>query len=729
MFSANALNHALSRIPTLPQDFYSRPMNARLNATTVSGLASLEQIQQVITAVNQTLADGGTFADFKRLIRQNPDLLVLPDHRLDNIFRTNIQTAYNRSRREQQEQDQRRVYWRYSAINDVRTRPLHRQWNGTVLHRDHPWWRTHYPPCGYRCFLPETVIQGDLRGAIRRKYFGIAVEIFTVGGKTVRLTGNHPVLSSRGWIRADMLNSGDNLLSYSNPVHLVDVSGDAVKMDNDQAVTSAKNLFEAIWGQTFAFADGSSLKFNGDLFANNCEVEIDVNQSGLMIKAKSKFGTGTKQEFFVGRNNPCFANSSAGGMTLHFAGDRDFVFSEDSGDIPFGCSGNQGQHIAPHVRRLIKVKDLALQVVIRFPGGLPGSSALASDATRSLFDGLPLDQFRLATVADDNAMFSEYSIQGRAADAGLYGYLLEAYAGLVGVDPVLSIRKFDFSGHVYDFQSTEGVVIADGIVAHNCRCSVISLTHEQASKMGITEDDSLPDGQPDAGWSHGPEQSELTQRDLLSAATKEAAVNHPSAVDAIQQFERRNLATETAADALDKALPDLSPKMLGKLPDAVDKAVALGVTDPSGLLIAAEYLEGKGSDLNNLIVRAERDPAVAIAATTIKDSLKVLKDAAPNRGVVDVTVSAFDVADLHTGTVFQLGSNLVGNAGLTTTATTVLRFKSGGVNLSAFGFDPSVLLLAGSVYQVEATRQEGGLIILVLALSSDPPTTTFYPSL
>ncbi len=247
--------------------------------------------------------------------------------------------------------------------------------------------------------------------------------------------------------------------------------------------------------------------------------------------------------------------------------------------------------------------------------------------------------------------------------------------------------------------------------------------------MGITEDDSLPDGQPDTGWSHGPEQSELTQRDLLSAATKEAAVNHPSAVDAIQQFERRNLATETAADALDKALPDLSPKMLGKLPDAVDKAVALGVTDPSGLLIAAEYLEGKGSDLNNLIVRAERDPAMAIAATTIKDSLKVLKDAAPNRGVVDVTVSAFDVADLHTGIVFQLGSNLVGNAGLTTTATTVLRFKSGGVNLSAFGFDPSVLLLAGSVYQVEATRQEGGLIILVLALSSDPPTTTFYPSL
>lgn len=146
-----ALRVALARTPLLPQAYYSLPPEARLNATTVSGLASLEQIRHVIDAVNQTLASGGTFADFQAAVRRRPDLLHLPDHRLDNVFRTNIQTAYNQGRMNQQLQDTRRVYWMYSAINDSRTRPAHRAWNGTILHRDHPWWRTHYAPCGYRC--------------------------------------------------------------------------------------------------------------------------------------------------------------------------------------------------------------------------------------------------------------------------------------------------------------------------------------------------------------------------------------------------------------------------------------------------------------------------------------------------------------------------------------------------------------------------------------------------
>jgi hypothetical protein len=39
----------------------------------------------------------------------------------------------------------------YDAINDSRTRPNHTAMDNTILHRDDPWWRTHYPPCGYRC--------------------------------------------------------------------------------------------------------------------------------------------------------------------------------------------------------------------------------------------------------------------------------------------------------------------------------------------------------------------------------------------------------------------------------------------------------------------------------------------------------------------------------------------------------------------------------------------------
>ena len=72
--------------------------------------------------------------------------------RLDTIFRTNIQTAYNAGRYHQMQQvKERRPYWRYSAVNDSRTRPAHRAVHGKIFPADHPFWDTWYPPNGFRC--------------------------------------------------------------------------------------------------------------------------------------------------------------------------------------------------------------------------------------------------------------------------------------------------------------------------------------------------------------------------------------------------------------------------------------------------------------------------------------------------------------------------------------------------------------------------------------------------
>ena len=44
-----------------------------------------------------------------------------------------------------------RPWLRCVAIPDARTRPGHAGWHGTVPRRDHPAWKTHYPPCGRNC--------------------------------------------------------------------------------------------------------------------------------------------------------------------------------------------------------------------------------------------------------------------------------------------------------------------------------------------------------------------------------------------------------------------------------------------------------------------------------------------------------------------------------------------------------------------------------------------------
>ncbi|MCO8103139.1 phage head morphogenesis protein [Acinetobacter indicus] len=145
-----ALRYAQQRKILLPDEFYSLDLKTRQMATTVSFLSSLEQIETVIKAANKAIADGGTFKDFQKLIKESD--IILPKHYLDNVFRTNIQSAYGHGRWQQQQRNKaKRPYLMYSAINDSRVRPSHLALYRIVLPIDHPFWLTHYPPLGYRC--------------------------------------------------------------------------------------------------------------------------------------------------------------------------------------------------------------------------------------------------------------------------------------------------------------------------------------------------------------------------------------------------------------------------------------------------------------------------------------------------------------------------------------------------------------------------------------------------
>lgn len=145
-----ALEYAHNKKIVLPDEFYSMDLKTRQMATTVSFLSSLEQIETVIKAVNKSIADGGTFNDFQKLIADSE--IILPKHYLDNVFRTNIQNAYGHGRWQQQQRNKaKRQYLMYSAINDSRVRPAHLALNRIVLPIDHPFWLTHYPPLGFRC--------------------------------------------------------------------------------------------------------------------------------------------------------------------------------------------------------------------------------------------------------------------------------------------------------------------------------------------------------------------------------------------------------------------------------------------------------------------------------------------------------------------------------------------------------------------------------------------------
>lgn len=150
----------------LPNEYYSslEKLHRQLSFS-IAGVASLDQLQLILDSLTDSVANGTTFAEWQK----NVDVksLGLPKHRLDNIYRTNLQNAYNRGRWEHFQQNKETFpFLQYDAINDSRVRPSHLAMDGLIREIDSSFWATHYPPNGFRCrcrVIALTKTQADRR--------------------------------------------------------------------------------------------------------------------------------------------------------------------------------------------------------------------------------------------------------------------------------------------------------------------------------------------------------------------------------------------------------------------------------------------------------------------------------------------------------------------------------------------------------------------------------------
>lgn len=142
------------------------------SAFTVAKMADVDLLADVKAAVDRALADGTTLADFRAQLTPilqkagwwgvqeqvdpatNESRLVQlgSPRRLETIFRTNLQTSYAAGDWAQiQENIETAPYLMYDAVDDNRTRPAHKAWDGLVLRADDSFWDTHRPPNGWNC--------------------------------------------------------------------------------------------------------------------------------------------------------------------------------------------------------------------------------------------------------------------------------------------------------------------------------------------------------------------------------------------------------------------------------------------------------------------------------------------------------------------------------------------------------------------------------------------------
>lgn len=498
-------------------------------AFVVAGASKADLLNDLRQAVDKAISTGTTLETFRKEFRQ-----IVADRgwhgwtgegttggfnwRTKVIYETNLRTAHAAGRAVQLADPglQALLPFRRYIHNDsvLNPRPQHLAWHGLTLPHDHPFWQTHMPPNGWSCFPAETQVRCNALVGLKTWYAGEMVELESAAGKRLTVTANHPVLTSQGWVAAGKVEQGDHLIGAVGEIDAALVG----VVNHQEPPTSAENLFEALATQGVRVVPMAPDDFHGDARQRKPEIHI-AGADGVLVDIAN-----AQPHQLIGESRFDFALhrrvEPAGvsiGTPLAAAMVANAILAQDAADGRLGDPQPAGDLCLADEAGTVERNHLALGVVVSGVGSGPGRLHERAGFA-ALADANPAAAHPVAAIADFDAVQAQDSPQGIPAGAQLFGKLLEANAGQVAADEVIAVRKFDWAGHVYDFSTNTGLIIAGGLVVSNCRCRVAAvLKPKPGDKTAPPEGwDELDEktGAPvgiDKGWAYAPGQSHVDE--------------------------------------------------------------------------------------------------------------------------------------------------------------------------------------------------------------------------
>jgi len=449
----------------------------------------------------------------KQLAAAGGELTAVANNQVMALVRTSINQVANAASQQVYEanQDITKKY-RYIATLDTRTSARCRALDG----REFEYGKGPMPPQHFNCLPGDALIApcGRIAAAYRRRYEGFLYVIKTADGHIVRVTPNHPILTSAGWQPAQSINVGDQVFSRSViPNELVH------DCQEGDAVATAEDVFGAFRESSTVFAvevPTTAPDFHGDAWSGGPRVNL------------------AKQVAVVLAN-------------------RELLLTVNPGLLKtlLDC-GFQGANLAAASSGHFDLRGLAV-------GAATLSSMSSSRQCLALGGGSATHAggLLLASIPELASGFHDETLYGTWRDIELIGNAANPDAVVIGgndqVD-VLWVGREPFSGHVYNFETESGTYWADGILTHNCRSTTVPvLDYDQLGKdLGIKDLEPPPSGKRAASGGMVP--SDTTYGEWLKKQPR-SVQNDAIGADKVPYFNR--LADKYGAkDAMAKLVRD-----------------------------------------------------------------------------------------------------------------------------------------------------------------------------
>ena len=288
------------------------------------------------------------------------------------------------------------------------------------------------PPAHVMCLPDDALVTASgVTATMKRRFQGDFIIIRTAGKKKLTVTPNHPVLTDRGFIAAHLIQVGSRVVSCS-------------------------------------VGDGAAFRVN------------DVEDVPSFIQKEAK-------AFWVSSlmsNRPMIVSPE------DFHGDGragDIATVRADGELLNYFNASSGKHVA---KEILKNGDMGIPELTGLGGLLHRSHASLGTTDRitgrfgqsqALFSrrlGHP-DNPGCAIASRGDAIFNENFSDGRRADAESFYESIRGHTSEVFLDDVIGIDVVSTSSHVFNLETKSGWYIADGLVVHNCRCTLGLVVKEE----------------------------------------------------------------------------------------------------------------------------------------------------------------------------------------------------------------------------------------------------------
>jgi hypothetical protein len=323
------------------------------------------------------------------------------------------------------------------------------------------------------CFPAGTVISGPRLDAATRRWFeGELVTICTASGQELSVTGNHPVLTDGGWIPATLIKEGDNVIrSLGAKTALGQIP------DDHQVPARVEDIFGAlsVVGD-LAQVPSAAEDFHGDGIGG--EIDVVSTNGHLRLEEVAGVVQMAPEALFGGGLEAALLHSSASGTN------QPVLIGGDSTGSIVGRPGLSTTLFEGHLSRtdqarLGLISNLnALFDQARADGSPPDAvlqaQRILAFACRVL--RRDVDRRQGQVTARWDAPAGPLSMETRAGYTSRGLNLSERLTGQVAPDRVVEKVSRQWSGHVYNLTSSEGWMVADGIITSNCDCKHMPVT-------------------------------------------------------------------------------------------------------------------------------------------------------------------------------------------------------------------------------------------------------------